>query len=123
MPEIDHSILLPETLGEHLGGDTLAIELRIPEDLVCFSGHFPGTPIVPGVVQIHWAVHYARQHLGVRLPFRHMEAIKFKELILPGQRLALALRWFAPANKLEFAFRSENREHSSGRIYFQGCDV
>jgi 3-hydroxymyristoyl/3-hydroxydecanoyl-(acyl carrier protein) dehydratase len=123
MPETDRPVLLPETFSECLGEGTLDLELRIPEDLTYFSGHFPGKPIVPGVVQIHWAVHYARQNLGIRLPFRHMEAIKFKELILPGQRIALALRWFAHANKLEFTFRSENREHSSGRIYFQSCDV
>ncbi|MCX7114252.1 MAG: AMP-dependent synthetase [Proteobacteria bacterium] len=123
MPETDLPVLLPEIIEEHLGAGTLALALRIPENLTYFSGHFPGTPIVPGVVQIHWAVHYARQSLGIRLPFHRMEAVKFKGLVLPGQRLTLALHWFAPAHKLEFNFRSENREHSSGRIYFKGYDV
>ncbi len=120
MPNTEPLILLPEILEERLAADALALALRIPEDLTYFSGHFPGMPIVPGVVQIHWAVHFARQYWGIRLSFHHMEAVKFKNLILPGQRLTLSLRWLASAYKLEFDFHSDIQAYSAGRIYFQG---
>ncbi len=123
MQDAEHPVLLPEILEERLGADSLALGLRIPEGLAYFQGHFLGAPILPGIVQIHWAVHFAKQRLGVQLPFHHLEAIKFKALILPGQRLILALRWFDTAHKLEFNFYSEDRIHSSGRIYFQGDEV
>jgi hypothetical protein len=70
------------------------------------------------VVQIQWAVHYARQHLGLNREFRYMEAIMFKELLLSGHPLQLSLRYSRPAGKLEFCYRSEDAEFSSGRLYF-----
>lgn len=116
MPNTKPLVLLPEILEECLAAVALALALRIPEDPTYFSGHFPGMPIVPGVVQTHWAVHFARQYWGIRLSFHHMEAVKFKNLILPDQRLTSAY-------KLEFDFRSENRAYRAGKIYFQGEDI
>jgi 3-hydroxymyristoyl/3-hydroxydecanoyl-(acyl carrier protein) dehydratase len=94
--------------------------LRIPEDLAYLVGHFPEVPVVPGVTQIHWAVHFARQRFKMPRSFGHMEAVKFKEILLPGQRLDLTLRYKGQSGKLEFLYRSETAEYSSGRIYFHG---
>ncbi len=94
------------------------LTLRIPENLSYFDGHFDQIPIVPGVVQIQWAVHYAREYLGVERVFNHMEAVKFKELLLSGQPLTLDLRYFEEPGKLEFRYLSETAEYSSGRVYF-----
>lgn len=121
MPENTSPTLLPEVLSEQCDTDGLVLELRIPESLAYFSGHFPKVPIVPGVVQIQWAVHFAREKLGLPAHFHHMEAVKFRELILPGQRLRLHLQYHAPSGKLQFVYRSESLEHGSGRIYFHGA--
>lgn len=123
MTVTDDTILLPEVLGEREGEEGLALKLRIPEGLAYFPGHFPGTPIVPGVVQIQWADHFARKSLGVGLPFSHMEVIKFKDLLLPGQRLTLFLNYQAATCRLQFSFRSGDREFSSGRLYFRKSHV
>jgi len=69
-------------------------------------------------VQIQWAVHFARHCLGLGGGFSHMEAVKFKELLLAGQPVALHLCYQEPAHKLEFCYRSEDAEYSSGRVYF-----
>ncbi len=98
----------------------MILALRIPEGLAYFTGHFDKVPVVPGVAQIQWAVYFARQRLRANGPFSHMEAVKFKELLLPGQRLELVLRYLGLACKLEFCYRSETAEYSSGRIYFHG---
>jgi 3-hydroxymyristoyl/3-hydroxydecanoyl-(acyl carrier protein) dehydratase len=121
MPENTSPTLLPEVLGERHDADGLVLELRIPESLAYFAGHFPEVPIVPGVVQIQWAVHFARERLGLPPQFHHMEAVKFRELILPGRRLRLHLQYQAPAGRLQFAYRSEDLEYGSGRIYFHGA--
>ena len=120
MPSGASPILWPEILNERIDGNNAILDLRIPELLEYFPGHFPGVPIVPGVVQIHWAVHFAREKLNLSLPFHHMEAVKFKEFILPRQRLRLHLNYQPAVEKLLFAFRTERRECSSGRIYFHG---
>jgi 3-hydroxymyristoyl/3-hydroxydecanoyl-(acyl carrier protein) dehydratase len=111
-------VLLPEVLGVQTTEDGAILTLLIPNDLAYFDGHFDQIAIVPGVTQIQWAVHYARQYLGLTLVFSHMESVKFKELLLPGQRCELGLRYMKQVFKLEFRYRSENAEYSSGRLYF-----
>ncbi len=116
-------VLFPEILGEKQSTENLVLALRIPKDLAYFAGHFDEIAVVPGVVQIQWAVHYARQYMGVARIFSQMEVIKFKELLLPGQSLDLSLRYYEAHCKLQFSFRSETTEYSSGRIYFYDCHI
>ncbi|MBS1213497.1 MAG: AMP-dependent synthetase [Proteobacteria bacterium] len=123
MTQSEDIILLPEVLSLRREGESLALDLRVPERLAYLPGHFPGTPIVPGVVQIQWAVHFAREYLGLELPFGHMEVVKFKDLLLPGQQLTLLLRYQAESGKVKFSFRAGDREFSSGRLYFRKDDV
>ncbi len=96
----------------------IALDLLIPDELAYFEGHFDEIAVVPGVVQIHWAIHYARQYLGLNLKFSHMQAIKFKDLLLRGQRLELVLGFRNTDRRLEFVYRTGTSEFSSGRIYF-----
>lgn len=116
--QADSPVLLPDVLARKASADGIVLTICIPETLAYFVGHFDAIAIVPGVVQIQWAVHFARQYLGVEPVFRHMEAVKFKELLLPGQPLELQLRYSDQAAKLEFCYRSQHSEYSSGRIYF-----
>lgn len=117
-PSHDQPVLLPEVVSHDKTSDSLVLSLIIPENLSYFVGHFDRFPIVPGVVQIQWATHFAQQHFDLKPAFRHMEAIKFKELLLPGQALALHLRYGYSNGKLEFCYRTETIEYSSGRLYF-----
>ncbi|MGZ4960449.1 MAG: ApeI family dehydratase [Methylomonas sp.] len=116
-------VLFPDVLGNKPAVDGVILTLRIPETLAYFDGHFDEVAIVPGVVQIQWAVHYARQYLGLKQSFSHMESVKFKELLMPGQHLELGLRYLKQARKLEFWYRSASCEYSSGRIYFHDDSV
>lgn len=111
-------VLFPEILGEKMEVEGIILALRIPEDLAYFAGHFDEVSVVPGVTQIQWAIHYARQYLGLKRIFSHMEVVKFKELLLPGQCLDLSLSYQETGCKLSFCYRSKTTEYSSGRIYF-----
>lgn len=108
----------PELIDQQITADAALFTLRIPKNLIYFDGHFEQIAVVPGVVQIHWAIDFARRQLDLKGVFSHMEAIKFKELLLPGQQLQLELRHFGPSNKLEFRYHATEDEYSSGRIYF-----
>ena len=93
------------------------LELQVPLDLAHFTGHFPHTPVLPGVVQIDWAQHLARTLIADLPPrFGGMEVLKFQQLVRPGDRLQLALRFDAARGKLYFAFRNGEAACSSGRI-------
>lgn len=100
----------------------IILNLHVPAGLDYFSGHFPNMPVLPGVVQIHWAVHYAAQYFPLVGGFTSMEHIKFQSLVLPDAKLALSLHWSAEKQQLEFSFSNSERKHSSGRIVF-GKDV
>ena len=93
------------------------LELEVPLDLAHFTGHFPQTPVLPGVVQIDWAQHLARTLIADLPPrFGGMEVLKFQQLVRPGDRLQLTLRFDAARGKLYFAFRNGDAACSSGRI-------
>jgi 3-hydroxymyristoyl/3-hydroxydecanoyl-(acyl carrier protein) dehydratase len=116
-------VLLPELLGKKTESDSLVLTLRIPETLAYFAGHFDTVPIVPGVVQIQWAVYYAGQYLALKRTFSHMDVVKFKELLLPGQHVNLSLSYLEAGSKLTFCYQSETTEYSSGRIYFHDAPL
>ncbi|MGL4315662.1 MAG: AMP-binding protein [Pseudomonas sp.] len=93
------------------------LELDVPLDLAHFTGHFPQTPVLPGVVQIDWAQRLARQLIADLPPrFGGMEVLKFQQLVRPGDRLQLTLRFDAERGKLYFAYRNGEAACSSGRI-------
>jgi len=110
---------LPEVLAERRpGGDAWDVELdlRVPADLEYFTGHFPGAPVLPGVVQIDWCVQLARDRLALPGAFRGLEQVKFLAPIGPDARitLRLALR----GERLRFGYLSKKDKHSLGMIVF-----
>jgi len=96
------------------------LRLKADKDILDFSGHFTHFPLLPGVTQIDWALHYAVQHLQVPPQFKGMEVIKFQEPILPDAEVELVLSWDAAKSKLAFTYRSERNgapvTHSSGKM-------
>lgn len=94
------------------------VEFVVPYDLFYFEGHFPGKPILPGVVQIAWAIHYFRELFGNPGDFIRLEALKFRQVIQPGERINLAMVWDQARDKLIFNYTGGNCSHASGRIVF-----
>ncbi|UEG60944.1 acyl-CoA synthetase family protein [Stutzerimonas chloritidismutans] len=107
----------PERLALQWKDDHWQIELRVPLDLAHFSGHFPRTPVLPGVVQIEWAMDLARELIDDLPPrFGGMEVLKFQQLARPGDRLQLSLRFDHERGKLYFSYHNDDKPCSSGRI-------
>jgi 3-hydroxymyristoyl/3-hydroxydecanoyl-(acyl carrier protein) dehydratase len=109
--------LLPEILGEHRQDDRVELDLRVPPDLAYFEGHFPGLPILPGVVQIDWSVRFARDRLGLRGNFAAAENLKFLSIVRPDARLTLTLQAETDV-RLAFNYFSQNKKYSSGTLVF-----
>lgn len=73
-------------------GDTIALALRVPDDLKYFDGHFPGDPIVPGVAQLAIVeAAIAREFPELGAP-AGVQKLKFMAAIRPGDELVLSLR-------------------------------
>lgn len=64
--------------------------VRFPADEPAFAGHFPGAPVLPGVVLIDTAVALVGQALGKPLRLEHLDSVKFVRTVAPGDILDLA---------------------------------
>ena len=99
--------------------DGVEIELNIPSNLEYFNGHFNNQPVLPGVVQLDWAVKYAKQYLQFPVSiFKSMEVLKFQEIIIPNSNVLLTLNKLSQ-EKFKFSYTSENAQHSSARVVLQ----
>jgi len=109
-------VMRPETKGVSFSQTAATLSLFVPANLIYFSGHFPGHPVLPGVVQVDWAITFAREYLRVPESFRGMEAVKFHAFISPNTSLELTLRYEPLKETLRFTYASGSRRFSSGRI-------
>ena len=91
---------------------TLFIDPALPQ----FDGHFPGHPILAGVVQLEWAELFGRERFGIAGEFAGMEALKFQRVITPDRCVTLSLAW--TPGKLAFRYHSTQGQHASGRLLF-----
>ena len=62
-------------------------EIMVSADHPALSGHFPGNPIVPGVVLLDSALEEIRSRLPCLL--RAIPNVKFLQAVLPGERIEL----------------------------------
>jgi acyl-CoA synthetase (AMP-forming)/AMP-acid ligase II len=113
----------PELLEAREADGVWTLSLAVPPDLAHFTGHFPRTPVLPGVVQIDWALDLARARLALPPRFAGLEVLKFQQLARPGDRLELTLRFDAERGKLHFAYRNGEAPCSSGRILLEPADA
>jgi 3-hydroxymyristoyl/3-hydroxydecanoyl-(acyl carrier protein) dehydratase len=105
-----------DLIDEHMHDGMWTLSLRVPLDLIYFPGHFPQAPVLPGAVQIAWALSLASTRLGTPQRCHSMEALKFQQLMRPGDRADLTLRHDATRHKLHFAYRDGDKAYSSGRL-------
>jgi acyl-coenzyme A synthetase/AMP-(fatty) acid ligase len=94
--------------------------LEVTDDLAIFDGHFPDTPIVPGVAQVDWVMALAPQRLPIppRERFARLDTLKFQAVIQPGTTVRMALTWQPDALALGFRLTSDTGPHASGKIVF-----
>jgi 3-hydroxyacyl-[acyl-carrier-protein] dehydratase len=86
------------------------LALHIPADHPAFAGHFPGRPLVPGVLLLHLAQRAIETELGTSV--RGLAAVKFLSPALPGDPLLLEFSAGGPA--VRFQIRSGTRQVAAG---------
>lgn len=103
--------------------ETFDASLDTDPALACWAGHFPGEPILPGVLQLARAVEAHRRHGGIDAPLRRVEALRFERPIRPGDRVRIRLgRRFDEGKPIAHAFELASGEAvvSKGRLRFGG---
>jgi len=88
------------------------VALPFAVDHPVFAGHFPGHPIVPGVLLLDWAQTAIETQLG--LNFQTLAEAKFHSPATPADTLELDFE--VGASAVRFEIRSTTRKIASGRF-------
>ena len=114
--DADNRPRLPHVRELERTSDRVLLEVTAPSNLYYFDGHFDVAPILPGVVQVDWAIHYGRQYFTLPAIFKGINALKFQQVIQPAQPVRLELLHDAAKGNLQFRYASDAGQHSSGRV-------
>ena len=107
----------PVVLSVTEDGDETRLELEVAEDLCWFPGHFPGQPVLAGVVQLHWAAVVCQALYGFAdCPFE-VKRLKFKRVVIPPRVVTLTVMPHGDC-EAQFRFSSPGEQNSEGRIIF-----
>ncbi|MBE7636519.1 AMP-binding protein [Sneathiella sp. P13V-1] len=111
-----------EEISQQVSENEIEIVLNLPADLDYFQGHFTDTPILPGVVQIHWAAEQIAKHFAIKGNPTKIDKLKFKKLIFPETEVQFLL---TRKSETKFSFHFQSRrsdgsseEHSSGLLSY-----
>lgn len=96
----------------------LSATLSIPENLVYFDGHFDELAVLPGVVQVHWAIEMARKYLPVTGDFTSIDVLKFMRVIRPEDIVTLNITNHPQKNTIDFSYSTGETIHSKGKVGF-----
>jgi 3-hydroxymyristoyl/3-hydroxydecanoyl-(acyl carrier protein) dehydratase len=88
------------------------VPLLFATDHPVFPGHFPGSPIVPGVLLLDWTQAAIETQLGQRL--HALVEAKFHSPATPADKLELDFEVSTAA--VRFEIRSPGRKIASGRF-------
>lgn len=108
----------PTVISEQQQAEEVSLSCELTSDLIFFEGHFEQQAILPGITQIHWAAKYGQKYFAISTDFIRLEAVKFQQLLMPGQAFVLQLRFDKAKAKLHFSYKSELGIHSSGRLCY-----
>ncbi len=100
---------MPEVLFERRDGDTATCRLRLAPTLEHFRDHFPRYPILPGVVQLDWAVRFARRHFTPLDESYAFDNFKCRAPVGPGVELELRLKHDAARRSVKFEYTDPAR--------------
>ncbi len=92
-----------------------ATHWTVPFDHPAFAGHFPGTPILPGVVLLDTALQAIAKASGVTLDRCEISSVKFLSPAYPGDALVIQHEILA-SGTIHFDIVAGMRKIASGNI-------
>lgn len=94
---------------------TEAIRWTVPADHPAFAGHFPGTPILPGVLLLDAVLHAIGAATGMALEACAISSVKFLSPAGPGDELEIR-HSVSASGSIRFEVVAGTRKVASGSI-------
>lgn len=98
-----------------VSADALTAEFVFPPDCECFDGHFPTFKVLPGVAQLYFVRHFARQAFRDFPLTCSYRRLKFQKLVLPRERVQLVVKRTGEG-VFSFSLTAGEKAASSGTI-------
>ena len=92
-------------------------DLVFDPDAVYFQGHFPGFPLLAGVVELGVAHHFAEALLGRALVLKTVRKMKFSGMVHPGEVVRLSLKCASPGS-VSYRYQKQEAICASGVMEF-----
>ncbi len=89
--------------------------LKIPANHPAFAGHFPGAPIVPGVVLLDEAIHAIVADTGLAATAWQISAVKFLSPLKPGEAVMIEHEQLANGS-IKFEVLKDSRQVVTGSL-------
>ncbi|MCL1824402.1 MAG: AMP-binding protein [Betaproteobacteria bacterium] len=96
----------------------MALTLALRDCPHAFDGHFPQMAILPGVIQVDWALRLAQRYFSIEGRFSGLRQLRFQRILRPDDQVSLTLRFFPEKKEVHFAYSSECGVHSQGWASF-----
>ncbi len=107
--------LLPSITAIEHNTDSVLLDLTINVELRCFKGHFDDAAVVPGVVQLDWAIAFAREYLAMPGDVLNISVLKFQKLLLPEMKVQLVIDKKS-SEKFSFCYFKDDDKFASARV-------
>ena len=98
IPQRDPFLMIDE-VEEYTPGESAVAYKNVNEDEYYFKGHFPGNPIMPGVLIVESlaqtgavAILSMEENKGRNALFGGIDKLRFKRQVVPGDRLKLEVK-------------------------------
>ncbi len=93
----------------------VTLDLDVPADCPWLEGHFPGQPVLPGVVQLRWALQLATLIWPDLRTVAAVSNLKFQNPVLPPAQLRLLLQRHPQAARIDFSYHQGEQRCALGR--------
>lgn len=91
--------LMIDEVEEYIPGESCTAYKNVNKEEYYFQGHFPGNPIMPGVLMVEAlaqtgavAILSLPENQGRNALFGGIDKLKFKKQVIPGERLKLEVK-------------------------------
>ena len=93
------------------------IDMVFDPDAIYFQGHFPGFPLLAGVVQLGVAHHFAELLLRREIVLVAVKKMKFTGIVQPGEKVVFSLETRS-LSEVAYTYRKKNAVCASGVLVF-----
>jgi 3-hydroxymyristoyl/3-hydroxydecanoyl-(acyl carrier protein) dehydratase len=97
------------------------LALTVTADHPAYAGHFPGQPILPGVVLLDETLFALAAALGLPAATARIQAAKFLSPVQPGEPLQLGYA-ATPTGTFRFELTASGRAVANGVLAFSRTD-